>query len=73
MSPEDTPVTLKPKLVSCPSCGGESIYAVSNPFRPFCSDRCKNMDFGAWASENFRMAANIAPEDLLTDDAAPLQ
>jgi hypothetical protein len=31
------------------------------------------MDFGAWASENFRMAANVSPEDLLTDDDPPLQ
>jgi uncharacterized protein len=34
------------KIVVCPSCGGESLYAASNPFRPFCSERCKNIDFG---------------------------
>lgn len=43
------------KVVRCPACGGESIYASTNPFRPFCSDRCKNLDFGAWASESFKM------------------
>ncbi|MBC7604496.1 MAG: DNA gyrase inhibitor YacG, partial [Ramlibacter sp.] len=31
------------------------------PFRPFCSERCKSMDFGAWASENFRVANNDDP------------
>ena len=59
---------VKPRIVRCPACGGESIYALSNPSRPFCSQRCKNMDFGAWASENFRVANNdddpAAPDDL---------
>lgn len=55
------------KLVPCPTCGGDSVYAVSNPFRPFCSDRCKNIDLGAWASEDFRMATHGAPEDQLLD------
>ena len=53
--------------VRCPSCGGGSVYAASNPARPFCSARCKNMDFGAWASESFRVAAPAATEDLDID------
>ena len=43
------------RIVRCPACGGDSIYAPSNPYRPFCSERCKNMDLGAWASEAFRV------------------
>lgn len=50
------------KLVVCPGCGGDSIYAPANVFRPFCSQRCKNNDFGAWASEGFRLPAD-APLD----------
>lgn len=57
------------KLVPCPGCGGESVYAPSNPFRPFCSERCKNIDLGAWASESFRMPVTTLPEDQLTDEA----
>ena len=53
------------KLVVCPTCGGQSVYAASNPFRPFCSERCKNIDLGAWASEDFRL-----PEETPTDDEA---
>ena len=53
--------------VRCPGCGGESVYAASNPSRPFCSARCKNMDFGAWASESFRVAAPAATEELDMD------
>lgn len=51
------------KIVRCPACSGDSIYAPSNPFRPFCSERCKNNDFGAWASESFRVPAEAPPED----------
>jgi endogenous inhibitor of DNA gyrase (YacG/DUF329 family) len=55
----------KPRIVRCPACRGDSIYAPSNPFRPFCSERCKNMDLGAWASESFRVAENdtASPDD----------
>ena len=52
-----------PRIVRCPACGGESVFAASNPFRPFCSERCKNMDLGAWASERFRVAAEPPQED----------
>jgi len=50
------------RVVRCPGCGGDSIYAPTNPARPFCSERCKNMDFGAWASESFRMPATTEPD-----------
>jgi uncharacterized protein len=49
-------------IVKCPACGGESLFAPSNEWRPFCSQRCKQVDFGAWASEEFRVAGKL--EDL---------
>ena len=51
------------KVVVCPACKGKSIYAPSNLFRPFCSERCKNLDLGAWASESFRMPVDAPPDD----------
>jgi endogenous inhibitor of DNA gyrase (YacG/DUF329 family) len=51
----------KPRIVRCPTCGGDSLYASDNPYRPFCSERCKNVDFGAWASESYRVAAPPPP------------
>ncbi len=66
MTPNSSPNA--ERLVNCPGCSGDSIYAASNPYRPFCSARCKNVDLGAWANEDFRMPAKISPEDLLTDD-----
>jgi len=61
------------RIVRCPTCGGDSIYGSTNLSRPFCSDRCRNMDFGAWASENFRMQTQATPDDLLPDDEMPIQ
>ncbi|MDB5819662.1 MAG: hypothetical protein JWQ11_3302 [Rhizobacter sp.] len=51
------------RIVRCPTCGGPSVYSASNPSRPFCSERCKNIDFGAWASESYRVEAKPGPED----------
>lgn len=51
------------RMVPCPTCGGDSIYSPDNPYRPFCSERCKNIDFGAWASESYRVEAKPDPQD----------
>ena len=56
------------KLVRCPACNGDSLYASSNPYRPFCSERCKNVDLGAWASEAFRVPTEAPPEDGIYGD-----
>jgi hypothetical protein len=52
-----------PKLVKCPTCSGPSPYSPGNTYRPFCSERCKNIDFGAWAGEDFRVPTENSPED----------
>ena len=61
--------TPKTRIVACPACGGESIYAASNAYRPFCSERCKNLDLGAWASEAYRVPS-VAPPDTEADPDA---
>jgi endogenous inhibitor of DNA gyrase (YacG/DUF329 family) len=55
------------KIVSCPQCKGDSVYAPRNPYRPFCGERCKNLDLGAWASESFRVPA---PEQFADDSGS---
>lgn len=60
--------TPTPKIVRCPTCSGDSIFASSNIYRPFCSERCKNIDFGAWASEDFRMPTDVEPDDQIYGD-----
>ena len=36
-----------------------------NPYRPFCSDRCRVLDLAAWASEKYRIAGDPVPEQPL--------
>lgn len=57
------PTPAPERHVTCPTCGGDSIYGPSNPYRPFCSERCKQIDLGAWASESFRVPTEAAPDD----------
>ena len=59
-------VPAKPKIVKCPTCGGDSVFAPTNRYRPFCSERCKNIDLGAWASESFKV-----PEATPSDEPDP--
>ena len=51
-------------IVKCPHCGKETEYS-GNEFRPFCSERCKLLDFGAWADEEFAIPSETSA---LTED-----
>jgi endogenous inhibitor of DNA gyrase (YacG/DUF329 family) len=55
-----SPATRK---VPCPTCGQPAVYAPFNPFRPFCSERCRLMDLGAWATEAYRIPAKPAEDE----------
>jgi endogenous inhibitor of DNA gyrase (YacG/DUF329 family) len=44
-----------PPLVRCPQCGKEIFWDTRNRFRPFCSERCKLVDLGKWANEEYRV------------------
>jgi endogenous inhibitor of DNA gyrase (YacG/DUF329 family) len=46
-----------PRYVACPRCGAQVPWVESSRFRPFCSERCKTVDLGAWATEQYRVAA----------------
>lgn len=41
----------------CPRCKKPAQWS-NNPFRPFCSERCKMIDLGAWANEDYRVAVD---------------
>ena len=43
------------KIVSCPTCGTAVVWDDTSRFRPFCSERCKLIDLGAWANESYRV------------------
>jgi endogenous inhibitor of DNA gyrase (YacG/DUF329 family) len=40
--------------MKCPTCGKSTNWK-DNPFRPFCSERCKLVDFGRWVNEEYRV------------------
>jgi endogenous inhibitor of DNA gyrase (YacG/DUF329 family) len=41
------------RRVRCPQCGKEAPWSPENPWRPFCSERCKQIDLGCWASGSY--------------------
>jgi endogenous inhibitor of DNA gyrase (YacG/DUF329 family) len=43
------------RTVNCPRCSAPVLWSADNTWRPFCSERCKMMDLGAWASESYRI------------------
>ncbi|WP_406947222.1 DNA gyrase inhibitor YacG [Psychrobacter ciconiae] len=49
-----------PRQFACPNCGKKTVWQ-DNAFKPFCSERCKLIDLGAWASEDYRLPADTAP------------
>jgi endogenous inhibitor of DNA gyrase (YacG/DUF329 family) len=53
--------------MKCPTCGKPAAWK-DNPFRPFCSERCKLVDFGRWVNEEYRVPAERPTVD--RDEAA---
>lgn len=46
------------RTVSCPSCGDTVVWSAESKYRPFCSERCKLVDLGAWATERYRVGSD---------------
>ncbi|MDP2875413.1 MAG: DNA gyrase inhibitor YacG [Holophaga sp.] len=46
----------------CPICRKPVLWETT-PTRPFCSERCKTRDLGAWSSENYRVEVVPGSED----------
>jgi endogenous inhibitor of DNA gyrase (YacG/DUF329 family) len=43
------------KTIECPQCGKPAQIGADNPYRPFCSRRCKLIDLGDWLDESNRI------------------
>ncbi|TAG81905.1 MAG: DNA gyrase inhibitor YacG [Burkholderiales bacterium] len=54
--------------VKCPRCEAEVIWGPQSKWRPFCSERCKLMDLGAWANEEYRVAGQPGDPTLIEED-----
>lgn len=54
---------IKPRQVKCPECGRLTLYTPENPYRPFCSERCRLIDLGEWASESYKIPVSHSEND----------
>jgi endogenous inhibitor of DNA gyrase (YacG/DUF329 family) len=51
-------------MAKCPTCR-KAVEWKDNPWRPFCSERCKLIDFDKWTSDEYRVPGQrINPGDL---------
>ncbi|KTD37479.1 DNA gyrase inhibitor YacG [Legionella moravica] len=57
----------KLQKISCPICGKQNTWDSENAFRPFCSERCKLIDLGEWASETRKI-----PGDSIDSNSLPI-
>lgn len=51
-----------PLTVKCPQCGTLVKWVPESRWRPFCSQRCRQIDLGAWASESYRVPVDSPPD-----------
>jgi uncharacterized protein len=56
------------KRVTCPTCEREITWSEEYAYRPFCSERCRLIDLGAWLSER-RVIPGKEPE--FSDEGEP--
>lgn len=48
-------MSIPKNTIQCPTCQKAGTWTDNNPFKPFCSERCRLIDLGAWASEAHRV------------------
>ena len=46
-------------LIICPICRNKTTWE-ENPYKPFCSERCKLIDLGKWVSDEYKIEGNEA-------------
>lgn len=54
--------------VKCPTCQADVEWGPQSPFRPFCSDRCKLIDLGAWAAEEHSIPGDSLEDELFSEE-----
>ncbi|MSP38692.1 MAG: DNA gyrase inhibitor YacG [Deltaproteobacteria bacterium] len=54
-------------VVKCPTCRKEVSWE-GNPCRPFCSERCRTIDLGAWTEERFKIPGDDDDLDALLSE-----
>ncbi len=59
---------MKVRIVQCPQCGRDVPWQPEQRWRPFCSERCKLIDLGEWASEGHKIKGEPVSQE---DDTTP--
>jgi uncharacterized protein len=59
-------------IVSCPVCKNKTTWE-ENSWRPFCSERCKLIDLGKWALEDYRIPAEEADQEKGPKQKSPIR
>ena len=49
--------------ITCPTCRKIIAYSSTKKYRPFCSEKCKLIDLGAWASEKYNIPGEANAEN----------
>jgi endogenous inhibitor of DNA gyrase (YacG/DUF329 family) len=56
-------VSGKQKILRCPTC--RAVVTGKGEDFPFCSDRCRSIDLGKWASGAYRISSPIVDPEVL--------
>ncbi|MGB0360849.1 MAG: DNA gyrase inhibitor YacG, partial [Endozoicomonas sp.] len=56
------------KTVNCPHCNQAVKWEPNSKYRPFCSERCKLIDLGAWAKEEHAIPGDPAFDDMMSEE-----
>lgn len=56
------------RIVICPTCRKAVHWSADNAYRPFCSERCRLIDFGGWANETHRIPGEEALDEKSSED-----
>ncbi len=64
---EPTKTPKKMPKIKCPQCK-EPTFWEDNPYRPFCGERCKQVDLGNWADGSYSLPAQEEAPSLSEDD-----
>jgi uncharacterized protein len=54
-------------IMRCPICK-QNITPEANAFRPFCSERCQNIDLDNWLEGRYRIAAPLDPDEVIASE-----
>lgn len=55
------------RILRCPQCRRQVLWE-NNPYRPFCSERCRLIDLGKWAEEQYAIHGEQVPDEESTDN-----